>query len=90
LVTDNHIMFKDIVLIELYNIPVRVDVTEYGKDARMSPEKRPAPCSKTVIILDVPGGKVHILGGHSIGHSKQKLYTYVLFRTVFTVHFQNC
>jgi hypothetical protein len=25
-------------------------------------------------IQGVPGGKVNILGGHSIGHSKQKLY----------------
>jgi hypothetical protein len=27
-------------------------------------------------ISDFPGGKVNILGGHSIGHSKQK-YVYV-------------
>jgi hypothetical protein len=26
----------------------------------------------TSIIQDIPGGKVGILGGHSIGHSKQK------------------
>jgi hypothetical protein len=26
-------------------------------------------------IQIVPGGKVNILGGHRIGHSKQKLYT---------------
>jgi hypothetical protein len=25
-------------------------------------------------IQNVPGGRVNILGGHSIGHSKQKLY----------------
>ena len=29
--------------------------------------------SKTdLYIQDVPGGKVNFLGGHSIGHSKQK------------------
>jgi hypothetical protein len=35
-------------------------------------------------IHDVPGGKFNILGGHSIGHSKQKkcICTRVLFRTV--------
>jgi len=27
-----------------------------------------------VYIQDVPGGNVNILGGHSIGHSKQKMY----------------
>jgi hypothetical protein len=35
-------------------------------------------------IQNVPGGKVNILGGHSIGHSKQKncICTCVLFGTV--------
>jgi hypothetical protein len=34
-------------------------------------------------IQSVPEGKVSILGGHSIGHSKQKgIYVCVLFRTV--------
>jgi hypothetical protein len=34
-------------------------------------------------IQDVPGRKVNILGGHSIGHSKQNyIRTCVLFRTV--------
>jgi hypothetical protein len=35
-------------------------------------------------IQSVPGGKVSILGGYSIGHSKQKkcICTCVLFRTV--------
>jgi hypothetical protein len=28
-------------------------------------------------IHDVSGGKVNILGGHSIGHSKQKRYMYM-------------
>jgi hypothetical protein len=30
--------------------------------------------SVTHIIQDVPGGKVNILGGHSIGHSKKKIF----------------
>jgi hypothetical protein len=25
-------------------------------------------------VQSVPGGKVNILGGHSLGHSKQKVY----------------
>jgi hypothetical protein len=29
------------------------------------------------VIQSVPGGKVNILGGHSIGHSSQKLYTHM-------------
>jgi hypothetical protein len=29
------------------------------------------------IIQNVPGGKVSILGGHSIDHSKQKMYMYI-------------
>jgi hypothetical protein len=38
-------------------------------------------------IQDVPGGKVNILGGHSIGRSKQKkcVYTCALFRTVSNI-----
>jgi oligoribonuclease (3'-5' exoribonuclease) len=28
-------------------------------------------------IQNVPGGKVNILGGHSIGHSKQEVYMYM-------------
>jgi hypothetical protein len=28
-------------------------------------------------IQDVPGGTVNILGGHSIGHSKQESYMYM-------------
>jgi hypothetical protein len=28
-------------------------------------------------IQSLPGGKVNILGGHSIGHSKQKVYMYM-------------
>jgi hypothetical protein len=28
------------------------------------------------LIQNVPGGKVNILGSHSIGHSKQKVYMY--------------
>jgi hypothetical protein len=49
-------------------------------------------------MQNVPGEKINILGGHSIGHSKQiyiYIYTCVLFRTVseikyFTLHTQNC
>jgi hypothetical protein len=29
------------------------------------------------VIQSVPGGKVNILGGHNIGHSKQKVYMYM-------------
>jgi hypothetical protein len=37
--------------------------------------------------MDVPGRKVNILGGHSIGHSEQKrcICTCVLFRTVLEI-----
>jgi hypothetical protein len=36
-------------------------------------------------IQGVPGGKVNILGGYSIGHSKQKtLYEHVSFSEQFT------
>ena len=40
----------------------------------------------------VPGGSVNILGGHSIGHSKQKcvLCTRVLFRTVSEIALFHC
>jgi hypothetical protein len=31
----------------------------------------------TQTIQNVPGGKVNILGGNSIGHSKQNVYTYM-------------
>jgi len=35
-------------------------------------------------IQDVPGGKVNILGGHSIGHSKQRyLYEHVSYSERF-------
>jgi len=35
-------------------------------------------------IQGVPGGKVNILGGHSIGHSKQKsLYEHVPYSELF-------
>jgi len=36
------------------------------------------------IYTGVPGGKVNILGGHSIGHSKQKyLYEHVSYSERF-------
>jgi len=42
-------------------------------------------------IQGVPGGKVNILGGHSIGHSKQKcFYERVLFRTVSKIELFEC
>jgi hypothetical protein len=34
-------------------------------------------CGMKFIIQGVSGGKVNILGGHSIGHSKQKVYVYI-------------
>jgi hypothetical protein len=35
-------------------------------------------------IQNVPGGKVNILGGHGIGHSKQKfVYTHVTYSERF-------
>jgi hypothetical protein len=48
------------------------------------------PSSNT--IRAVPGGKVNILGGHSIGHSKHKkcICTCVLFRTVSQVELFHC
>jgi hypothetical protein len=44
------------------------------------------------IIQGVPGGKVSILWGHSIGHSKQKnfIWTCVLFRTVSVIEPFDC
>jgi hypothetical protein len=37
-----------------------------------------------VLIQSVPGGKVNILGGHSIGHSKQKIvYVHVSYSERF-------
>jgi hypothetical protein len=30
-------------------------------------------------VPNVPGGKVNILGGHGIGHSKQNLYVHVSY-----------
>jgi hypothetical protein len=43
-------------------------------------------------ILSIPGGKVNVLGGHSIGHSKQKsAYVPVfLFWTVSKVELFHC
>jgi hypothetical protein len=40
--------------------------------------------SSSANIQDVPGGKVNILGGHSIGHSKKKsLYEHVSYTERF-------
>jgi hypothetical protein len=43
-------------------------------------------------IQNIPRGKVNILGGHSIGHSTQKMYicTCVLFRTVSEMELFHC
>jgi hypothetical protein len=39
---------------------------------------------QTIYIQRVPGGNVNILGGHSIGHSKQKtLYEHVSYSERF-------
>jgi hypothetical protein len=34
-------------------------------------------------IQSVPGVKVNILGGHSIGHSKQNIYVHVSYSEQF-------
>ena len=63
----------------------------------MKHDLRSSPLSKKLIIYlitsghpiklfiqGVPGGKVNILGGHSIGHSKQKtLYEHVSYSERF-------
>jgi hypothetical protein len=48
-------------------------------------------------MLGVPGVMINILGGHSIGHSKQKIiYIHVSYSerfprcSCFNVQFQNC
>jgi hypothetical protein len=43
-------------------------------------------------LQGIPGGKVNILGGQSIGHSKQKkiVYVHVLFRTVSEIQLFHC
>jgi hypothetical protein len=43
-------------------------------------------------IQCIPGGKVNIQGGHSIGHSKQKkcICTCVLFRKVSEIELFHC
>jgi hypothetical protein len=55
---------------------------------------RPLPSTAFLILAVLPhdaihgvlGGKVNILGSHSTGHSKKKVYmTRVLFRTVFDI-----
>jgi hypothetical protein len=74
---------------------------KYGDSATIM--TRPLPSRSFIFILpfgsiqDVPGRKVNILGGHSIGHSKQKsVYVHVSYSerfprySCFTVQFQNC
>ena len=47
--------------------------------------------STSTLTQSVPGGNVCILGGHSIGHSKQKfICTFVLFRTVSEIELFHC
>jgi hypothetical protein len=49
------------------------------------------PLSTVQVRLHVPGRKVNILGGYSIGHSKQKsVYTCVLFETVSEIELFHC
>jgi len=44
-----------------------------------------------IYVQDVPGGNLNILGGHIIGHSKQKcICTRVLFRTVPEAELVHC
>ena len=46
---------------------------------------------RILFILGVPGGKVYILGGQCIGHSKQKtVWTCVLFRTLSEIEAFEC
>jgi hypothetical protein len=46
---------------------------------------------RNAVIQCVPGGKVNILRGHSIGHSKQKNgNARVLFRTVSEIEIFHC
>jgi hypothetical protein len=44
-----------------------------------------------MLTESVPGGRVNILGGHSIGRSKQEsIYVHVLFRTVSEIELFHC
>jgi hypothetical protein len=58
-------------------------------------KNKESPYIQAYTIQDVPRGKVNILEGHSIGHSKQKS-VYVSYserfprQTYFTAQFQNC
>jgi len=46
---------------------------------------------QTVCIQSVPGSKVTILGGHSTGHSKQKLvYVHVSYCYMYTCPIAIC
>jgi hypothetical protein len=54
-----------------------VTITRSTMEQTVTEETRP-------FIQDVPGGKVNILGSHSIGHSKQKtLYKHVSYSERF-------
>jgi hypothetical protein len=52
------------------------NMIRYGRDVGMSVwnQKVTLPTKGRGSIQDVLGGKVNILGDHSIGHSKKKVY----------------
>jgi hypothetical protein len=46
---------------------------------------------KIILIQSVPGGRISILGGHSICHSKQMcMYTCAVFRTISDIELFHC
>jgi hypothetical protein len=72
---------------------------KYVKNNEMLSTQNDERCYKTLHmtsqhklnIQSVPGRKVHFLGGHSIGHSKQKcLYERVLLRSVSEIQPFDC
>jgi len=60
---------------------------QFGNDNQLTSAKRNEEFNMETgaNIQGVPGGKVNILGGHSIGHCKQKcLYEHVSYSERFT------
>jgi hypothetical protein len=58
---------------------------------RISCIERSAPQKVVCYIQNVPGGKVNILGGHTIDHSTQNIvFVCVLFRTVTEIQLFHC
>jgi hypothetical protein len=47
-----------------------------GRRQRGIPRRMRGLKYQNTVYTDVPGGKVSILGGHSLSHSKQKMYMY--------------